>query len=628
MKKRFLTKLLSLVLCAVLLLGAAVPAFAETPAPAASAFAEGENALIVFVTGIGQSWTYLFDDRYATPELQKYETYAPLIANGEYKARWNLFNNYFDEVIKEKSTVKTISRLAGQLFGTLFTRRNQVKEQDVRDLVDALFGVNIPAPRGEVKANIVTPRYTMPVSAYPKNAAGESEAKDRFYGSIPCAEIARRELGENFEDYLYCYNYNAFSYSSENVKGLKAFIDEILETNTVGAKDVVLVPMSMGASVVSLYLNDYPDPAENHVRRVVSVVGCWEGSDVVYDLLTKSYADNSPDLLYNGLLAEMIGEPWGYVVNWALRLFAKQALRDFIDEALGVFAQEIFLRAPSLCALVPTDKYPEVRALITDPVVREEADHYYEAQSTVRERLKTLEGQGVDFSFIAGYGLAYGAVTDDYKAFGFMHSAAKTNSDEIIQISSTAPGTQFVAWNETFADKAGRELSPDGSIDISGTVFKDSTWFFRGQKHELEYNTTAMDLAIQLALGKVKKTADCADPNGENYFPQFNGAKNVKALKNDYLPAFDAYVAGGGSVTPEQKRVRDEAAAVLTSHVCDKEKDDQKIEALYAVLVDLGLKEAPGRESGFKRFFGNMLKKGNDVTYKLFGAKGFLDFTK
>ena len=620
-------KLISVLLSVLLLLGLAVPAFAAPEEGKASAFAEGEDALIVFVTGIGQSWTYLFDDQYATPELQNYETYAPLIANGQYKARWNLFNNYFDEILKETSTVKTLSHLVGQLFGTLFFRRNMVKEDDLRDLVRELFGYNIPAPKGETKANIVTPRYVCPVADYPVNAAGESEAKDRFYASIPCGEIARKELGERYEDYLYCYNYNAFSYSTENVQGLKDFIEEILRTNRVGAKDVVLVPMSMGASVVSMYLNTYPSREENHVRRVVSIVGCWEGSDIVYDLLTKSYASNSPDLVYNGLLAEMIGEPWGYVVNWALRLFSKQALRSVIDEALGVFVEEIFLRAPSLCALVPTDKYPEVRSLITDPVVRQEADLYYEAQSTVRERLQALAADGMDVSFIAGYGLAYGAVTDDYKAFGFMKSAATTNSDEIIQISSTAPGTQFVAWNETFPDKTGRELSPDGSIDISGTVFKDSTWFFRGQKHELEYNNVALDLSIQLALGKVKTVADCADANGENYFPQFNGARNVKALKNDYLPAFDAYVAAGGSVTPEQKRVRDEAAAVLTSRVCDKAADDEKIDALYHVLVELGLKEAPKEESGFMRFLTKLLKKGNDATYKVFGPKGFLDFT-
>ena len=63
---------------------------------------------------------------------------------------------------------------------------------------------------------------------------------------------------------------------------------------------VVLVPMSMGASVVTAYMDAYPTVEENHIRRVVSIVGAWDGSDVVADLLTQQYCDNSADLFYNG----------------------------------------------------------------------------------------------------------------------------------------------------------------------------------------------------------------------------------------------------------------------------------------------------------------------------------------
>ena len=177
---------------------------------------------------------------------------------------------------------------------------------------------------------------------------------------------------------------------------------------------------------------------------MVSIVVCWKGSDVVYDLIMKNYADNSPDLFYNGIIGDMVGEPWGYVVNLALRLFSKQALRNFIDEALTVFVEELFFDAPSLCALVPDDKYDEVRPLIKSEVVRAEADAYHEAQVTLKDRMAALEARGVTFSFIAGYGLPYGAITSDYKVFGFMHSAENTNSDEIINVESTVPGTVSV----------------------------------------------------------------------------------------------------------------------------------------------------------------------------------------
>ncbi len=410
------------------------------------------------------------------------------------------------------------------------------------------------------------------------------------------------------------------------MEGLHTFIETALANNRVGASKVVLVPMSMGASVVSAYLAKYPDVVDNHVRRVVSIVGCWKGSNLVYDLIMENYAENSPDLLYNGIIADLVGKPWGTAVNLALRLFSKKALRSFIDEALGIFVEELFLDAPSLCALVPDDKYDEVRPLIPRESVRAEADVYHEAQVSLRDRLTALEAQDVTFSFISGYGLPYGALTGDYKVFGFMRSAATTNSDEIINVESTAPGTVSVAYNETFADPEGRALSPDGSVDIADAYYKDSCWFFRKQKHELEYNNVAIDLAIELALGRVKTVADCDDPDTDAaYFPQFNGARNVKELTRNQLPDLEAYLAAGGALTPAQQALYDEVLAMLRSHEIDEDAENLLMERFSAMLVELGLREPPANPSPIKNAFNNMSDGVNDAVSRLVGSKGYLD---
>ena len=650
-----LKKLLALILCATMLLPLGIlPSFAaegdEGTAPAdgqpaadtasdpASAFADGENSLIVFVTGIGQSWSYRFDDSYlaegafASGTLQDYENYAPLIAEGKYNARWNLFVNDFADALKDKATIKTILKLVGQLLGTLFLRRNMVKEEPVRDLVRSLFSYNLVDETGRIDPHVITPRYTMPLSEYPgvtkEDGTFESEAKDRFYRSIPCRDIAREKLGERFEDYLYCFNYTPFSYPSQTVEALHAFIEQILAENKVGAEKVVLVPMSMGGSTVSTYLNAYPDAADNHVRRVVSIVGCWNGSDVCTDLLLQRYADNSADLFYNGIIGDMVGEPWGYVVNMALRLFSKKALRSFIDEALGVFVDELMLRTPAILALIPAYDYDTVRPLITRESMLKETDAYHEVQTSLQSRLSALEEQGITFSFIAGYGLPYGAVTSDYKAFGFMRSAAITNSDEIINVSSTVPGAEAVAWDGSFSDPDGRVLSPDGSVDIANAYYKDSSWLFRGQKHELEYNNTAIRLAIALALGKVKTVADCADPNGEYYFPQFNDARYIRELSEEYIPAVKAYVANGGALNDAQAALLARAEETVRSTVNDYAAETQLTADFEAMMVDLGLRPAPEKESRLKGAFNTILKKENDLTYKIYGAKGYLDFCR
>ena len=65
---------------------------------------------------------------------------------------------------------------------------------------------------------------------------------------------------------------------------------------------------------------------------------------------------------------------------------------------------------------------------------------------------------------------------------------------------------------------------------------------------------------------------------------------------------------------------------MLASPVCDREQDDAKIVALYRVLVDLGLESAPEEPGKAQKALNVFFAWGNDVTYRIFGAKGFLDF--
>lgn len=641
--KKFIAVLLSV---AMILPMALMPVFAsETTNDVAantgdsmeSVFAEGENSLVVFVTGIGQSFSYLFDESYVAEgafengTLQDYENYAPLIAEGKHIARWNLFNS-FDEAFSDMGTIKTLVGVVLELLVSSFIRRNIIDEAKVQSLIRDLFHFNLVGEDGNGDPRVVTPRYVMPVSEFPgaiqEDGTYYSEAKDRFYSSIPCKDIAEEKFGENFEDYLYVYNYNAFSYTSKNVDGLHDFIETILEENKVGAKDVVLVPMSMGASVVTAYMDEYPVVSENHIRRVVSIVGAWDGSDVVADLLTQEYCDNSAELFYNGLIAELVGEPWGYLINIVLRLFPKQVLRGFIDMALKGIATEMFCATPSLCNLVPVDRYEDIEHLITSPVVKAEADKFQEAKKDLQNTLASLEAEGVTFSYISGYGLPFGAITSDYRMFGFMKNAPLTNSDEIINIDSTAPGTSFVAAGTKFEDEEGRELSPDGSIDISTTYRKNSSWFFHGQKHELEYNNTALSLALELATGNIKTVEDCDNLTEDGvYYPQFNDARNLKPLTRSYLPDLERFCNETGYVlTAEQEALLAKADAMTKNTVNDYEADNAILDEIDAMLIEIGVYTAAEEPGMFDKFLSGSLKNANDLTFKLFGAKGFLDF--
>ncbi len=639
--KKFIAILLAVIMVATIAL---MPVNAREDAPEVttvsdieSAFADNEDSLIVFVTGIGQSYSYLFDESYTQEgafengTLQDYENYASLIAEGKYQSRWNLFNS-MDEAFSDASTITAILSVASSLIASSVTRNFTIKEDDVKTIVRNLFKFNLVDENGNPHPRVVTPRYAMPVSEYPW-AAGEdgemrSEARERFYSSIPCEDIAKEKFGENYEDYLYVFNYNAFSYTSKNVQGLHDFLETILAENKVGAKEVILVPMSMGASITTAYIDAYPTRAESHIKRVVGIVGAWDGTDVIPDMLTQSYCEPiSADLFYNGLISDLVGEPWGYFVNVAIRIAPKHILREFIDMALRALSTELFGATPSLSNMIPLARVDEVMAtnFITSDVVRKEVDAFYESKARLHKNIASLESEGVSFSFIAGYGLTFGACTPDYSLFGFMKSAPTTNSDEIINIDSTAPGTSYVPFGTTFEDAEGRELSPDGSIDISTCYYKDTTWFFYEQKHELEHNNTALSLALNLATGHVTTVDSCDDPNGEYYYPQFNGARNLKPLKW-CLEDLQKYCDETGYVlTPEQEAILAEADEMTKRTVNDFEKDNEIIEKVNDMLVEIGVYEPEAEPSTAENALNVVLKKLNDIVYLIFGAKGFFD---
>lgn len=629
-------KILSVILCLSMILSFAVlPAAAKetavTQGTMESAFADGEDCLIVFVTGIGQSYSYLFDESYLEPDafehgtLHDYENYAPLIANGKHETIWNLLGPDVEGVIPE------LVLLVTGLVASSFLGKYIVPDILVDTTVKKLFKYNIIDENGKAPATVVTPRYAMPVSEYPtverEDGSFYSEGARRFYSSIPCKDIAREKLGENFEDYLYCFNYSAFSYTMNNAEELHEFVETILANNKVGAKKVVLVPMSMGASVVSSYLYLYPNVKDNHVKRVVSIVGCWNGSDIVSDLLNLNYVDNSKDLFYGGTLSDSLnylaGEPLGSVILLAIRLFPQPMVSALLNQFLGYLMKDVLLVTPSILSLIGDYEYENVIPLVKSEPVRAQLETYHDVQVTLKDRLYDLEKQGVGLSFISGYGAPFGAF--EYGFFGFFKCAEKTNSDEIINIGSTAPGTSAVAYNEKFTDTEGRRLSPDGSIDVSTAYFPDSCWYFKGQKHQLDYNNTALSLAIELALGNIETIYDCDNMEEDGcYYPQFNQARDQKALIKSYLPDLERYCENTGYVlSDEEQKTYDKAVAMLACTVNNPEYDEAVAAEFEQMLYDIGVYAPKTTKDKAEQVFYRFLDICDKTIYKVMGPRGY-----
>lgn len=572
-----------------------------------------EDYPIIFVTGIGQSYSYL----YASEE----DAQADIAENATDRAtnRWNLFCNDFSFAFKEIGTYPALLTVLFSFIASAIFDTNLIPKSAVDKVVSTLFRYNTVDSEGKLPSVVVTPRCNYPVSQY------TTEQRENFYRTIPCEDV----IGDIGEDMLYCFNYSAFSCTFNNSDDLDTFINDYVLPQT-GKDKVILIPMSMGASVVSAYLYDYGTKAQ--VARVVSIVGAWYGSDVFADLIELKYADDAPEKLYNGIVADLIGAPYGYLVNVVLRIFPKATLRSIIDELLDSVVRNLVLKTPSLMALVPPDRYQQIRKDRLEgnsslAYVLEQTDRYYECQTHLEETVKNLsDNYGVDFYYLAGYGLKFGGYSSDYKFFQFLETAETTNSDEIIQISSTVPGSTYVKAGTEFdsaylSSHDSEFITPDKSVDISGSFFPTHVWLFSGQKHELENNNTALKIALSCATG------DLTGTDTDSTYPRFNDSRDLKRLKRSYIPDLETWLETNTPTSSQQALIDENMAAVeemMANTVNNRVEDDKVIENFRQMLVALGIYE----DSSSSNDDGGFLKSLNDNVYKVFGAAGFADIFK
>lgn len=585
-------KVISVLLCVVMIALAAIPSALagknETPVATASSVEEalkmsGDTYPIVFVTGIGQTFSYYLDDAsekvmYLHGEPHHFSTMANLfLLDTEITT---IIGDAFDEIgeggmttdeavrvltqlknnriiqdnFGSKEAASNFAVVIGQLIKTLLTGSYSVNYNNLCTLARNILKDNIIDENGKLPDYILPAVNECPVSEFDVNPDGteaSSFGKGRFYRDVPCREILQ-DIGE---DRVFCYNYAPFGNLSAISAGLDHLINEVILGENgyfPDADKVVLVPMSMGAAMVSQYLYNCEQAGKDpHVARVVSVVGCWNGSDIMADLIETKYVENSAELFYTKWpVVTGNNATTGTILDVAMHIFHHNNLSHLITDVLHAICDELVLKSPSMLALIPCDRYEAIRnEYLTRPgyeSVLKQLDEYHQVQLHLKERMNMFhEKYGMEFYFISGYGLdlgggyeTYSTSRDNYSFFGFLNSANKVNSDEIIPIQSTAPGTSYVIRGQKFSDDYMKNAEANGtakyidpysqSIDLSTCYYPDHCWTFYQQVHQLDNNNTALKLAFKIAIGEINSVDDCKDT-----FPQFNDSRDLRGINGD-----------------------------------------------------------------------------------------------
>lgn len=548
-------KIISVILCVVMVF--------TMSAVAITANAKDDATPVVFIPGIGQSQTYKYDD------------------DGNEVASWNMLHVNTDFASFSIFDWVKMLRLVAGLVTTIIVQRDVVSESAVKGALEVLFVDHLRNADGEFVNNVVTPNYPCPISGY------NEDARSIFDRRIPCQALVD-EIGE---DNVYCYNYSIFSNTFENAEGLNDYIEEVVLPQT-GSDKVILVPMSMGASVVNNYLNLYPDAGR--VEKIISVVGAWQGSDVFADLMLADFDENAPDMVYTDAIQQIgVDAMTGSLINIAARILPKQEVDNLLYDIISAFVKTLIVPNTSLISLCPPDRYEEFadKYLQGEDLAetKSQTDSYAKAQRELKERLEyQQEKYGTELYFIAGYNLGFGGGSGDFGFFKFFETQDTTNSDEVIEISSTAPGTSYVPAGTSFSDEyiadPSHHVSPDGSIDTSTAYFENTTWYFNKQYHELTENNIALNLAYDIAMNKVKSIDDCKDK-----YPQFNNVRNLKKL-NRYLDdaeqVFKLNVLSAEDDAALKKAVAD-ANVVIANTIIDTEADNKATENMRSIMAEL-----------------------------------------
>ena len=490
----------------------------------------------VIIPGISQAISYLADEN-GNPAVN---------ANGEELSGGLL-------ILDSSTILPTVTNNLIAPLGRALIRQNDKdgKLQDaVYKTVSELFAIQSSDKTGNPVNNLKTVHYGTSVGGM------NQDDKDYFYRMIPMKALTEDTIdattGEVYqkaildENDLYLYAFPLIGDPFESAKGLDEYIQFIKAEK--GVDKVNVVTISLGGTILTAYLEMMKDvdPGYSDINRIINVVSCLQGTDVMGDFYLREFKINDPEhpeyeqFFFNEFLPMIMKESngygtLGYLINIALKIMPKSVIYAILSGAVEGIIDTLMINCPQFWAMIPTDRYEDVKAkyydrIWDDPECAELApklDRFQTARENLVDNLNAFaEKDNRLVHNICGYGLDY--ATKDYNFFGAMRSSDVTNSDAIIDIDSTslgatyAPAGQYLPDDVLFAEDA--IVSPDGSIDVSTCAFIDTTWFFQNQHHEVGRNDVVLALVGRLVTGEIKSVDD------DYAFPRFNGNRNTRNI--------------------------------------------------------------------------------------------------
>lgn len=545
---------------------------------------------VILVHGMSQNDTYMLDENgNRIPDDNGYVTGWPL----------------------EIDIMALVKEALPELLLSIITRKDCGLSEAMRQgAYNALYVLH-KDNEGKYLTDVEVPCYECPMSEL------DPAVKEAYYGFLPV-----QELGEIIgEDNLYYFGYDSFGDVIYETEKLHNYIYNVVMKQT-GAEKVKICYISLGGTIAVNHFETYPEDLDI-IDKVVFIAPAIDGSNIIGDLLTNNlsvfYDDN---VLYEELLVSLMGDsPLTYLLNMVLRILPD----DVLKSALGSLAEGVadvgVRRTTIMWALCPTAYYQEAKEKwLSDPeysVILEKVEHFMKARANFEKNLRTLQSKGTEVMNVCCYDVPLVALCKDYKV---------TNADRVIHAASPAMGTTFANLGETLgtgykakgtycSNPEHNHLSPDGVVDATTGLLPCTTWFFKGQPHELlPYNDVVLKLAIR---AMTDNNMHDVYSNPEEY-PQFNEYR----LTNTALLYIETWEEADKSKVSADEKAAVETAiseinAQLEETIIDSEKWLAAEAALKTALINAGVLEDDS-PSKFESILNVILKTANQGVNRIF----------
>lgn len=589
-------------------------AFANIQEPEKHNAAKDDIAPTIIIPGISQSISYLADEN-GDPAVN---------ANGDELSGGLLI------IDSAQLPGVLASTVAGPLVTSLIMQADMGLSDAVYSTVTQLFSIQASGKDGKAKENLQTITYEYPISQM------SQDDKDYFYRMIPMKSVVD-EIGG--EDNLYFFTFPLISDPFISAAKLNSYIQLVKEQT--GKDKVNIVTISLGGTILTAYLELYKNTNYPDINKVLNVVSCLDGTDVMGDFYMRNF-NIEDEFFFQEFLPMVMTEMNGYatlghLINVALKIFPRSVIESILTAAVDGILDTLMLNCPQFWAMIPKDRYDDVinkySFIKNDPEYSRlyaTVEHFQQARLNLKDNLVKLNKQGALVHNVCGYNLDYSS--QDYCFFAAMKSSLTTNSDAIIDIDSTSLGATYAKAGEVLsaeyiATRDPKYISPDGSLDISTCLFPDNVWFFQGQHHEVGRNDVVIKLIAKLASNQINSTADMPDK-----FPQFNGNRNTRNITRWYFEEADLVFAEyaedpslyNAEDIEELRTVYEEAEELLADTVCEPTSATAMQERFEYALYRVGKRDAAA-DTSTDEALEIICKFVDETIYGVFGANGFSD---